>query len=156
MTFTLVMIGSKNLFLCAWISTWLCRWNRPIFYLEKEVAECPYSMQQNTPQHSTRVQLAVKTQARSRGTVPKHPVPYQTELYRSVETMLLKTLQIKAEQSEFHRNLEKKHHVELLKVGEFILLHHHNRTPRHEQSASSKKTLSDHKYQDFILQKTKL
>ncbi len=55
------------------------------------MTEHPYVVQHNT-QHSTahqvRVGLVVKMQARSKCTVPKLTIPYQTKLYRSVETRL--------------------------------------------------------------------
>ncbi len=66
------------------------------FHLEKKVAERPYCalLQQNTypsdiyPTYQVRVQSAVETQTRSRGTIPKITLPYQTKQYRSVKTKL--------------------------------------------------------------------
>ncbi len=40
------------------------------------------------PAYQVRVRSAVKMQARSRCTVPKLTMPYQTKLYHSVETRL--------------------------------------------------------------------
>ncbi len=79
----------KNFIRCTRHFTGLCRGNRLVFHLEKKVAKCPYSAQHNkAAQHHLPSKLAVEMQAISRGTGQKRAVPYQTELYCSVETRL--------------------------------------------------------------------
>ncbi len=60
---------------CTWISAGLCRWI--ILHLEKKVVERRYGVQHNSGLQ-VRARWPVKTQARSKGTVPKGTVPNPT------------------------------------------------------------------------------